>query len=132
MSKIEYTNDNKVISRRGEFYGGVDSCHTTPRSLKVNEIFNDPIFTTIEIDLDELMNKPRRFFDRLLSIAEYKREAAPEHHREYWNHIIRGCELWLSAVNNGLYEQAILLAEPLEEEGKKLRKEVERIHNAPQ
>lgn len=116
MSKITYTKDDKVVKREGEFYE-VDSCYTTPRSVHTADSFNDPIFAALALDVDELMNKPRRFFDHLLSVIEYQRDNDPiidqGNHRERWQHLIEGCEIWLSAVNNGLYGEVVRLAEPV-------------------
>lgn len=77
MSKIEYSGDNGVISRKGEFFENVGSCYTTPRSVRKSDTYNDPLFAALEGDVDELTNKPRRFFDHLLSILEYKRDNDP-------------------------------------------------------
>lgn len=129
MSKIVYTKYGKVKSRTGEFYGDVGSCYTTPGNVHTNDMYKDPLFAALEGDVDELMNKPRRFFDHLLSIMEYKRDHDPlidkGNRREYWEHMIRGCEMWLSAVNNGLYGQVIKLATPGDKEAKDLKKEYE-------
>lgn len=114
MSRITYTKDNKVTKRQGEFYE-VDSCYTTPRSIRPHPRFNDLLFAGLESDVDELTNKPRRFFDHLLSVMEYKRDNDPlldkGNHREYWQGIIKGCELWLSAVNNGVYGEVLQYAQ---------------------
>lgn len=119
MSKITYTKDGKVLERKGEFYTA-DSCYTTPKSLVASlrshgDMHNDPMFAMLEGDVDELTNKPRRFFDHLLSIVEYKRDHDRDikkgNHKEYWTHLIEGCELWLSAVNNGLYGEVLHYAQ---------------------
>lgn len=121
MSRIIYSEDDKVIKRNGEYFE-VDSCYTTPRSVHTIDIYNDPIFAALEVDMDELINKPRRFFDHLLSIMEYKRDNDPDidkgNRREYYEYMILGCELWLSAVNNGLYSEVLKLAQPTSKKGK--------------
>lgn len=120
MSNIKYTDDDKVLDRSGEFYA-VGSCYTTPRSLPESvEAYPDkpdPIFQKLWGDVDELTNKPRRFFDHLLSIIEYNRDHDPDidkgNRREYWAELIEGAEMWLSAVENGLFGEVIKLAEPV-------------------
>lgn len=121
MSNITYTADDKVLERKGEFYQ-VDSCYTTPRSLDRSQAEYkykpDVIMSNLYNDVDELTNKPRRFFDHLLSIVEYKRDHDPDidkgNHREYWQHLIEGAELWLSAVNNGVYGEVLLYAQKVD------------------
>jgi hypothetical protein len=123
MSIIEYTKDDMVTLRTGEFYP-ISSCYTTPHSLdRSQKEYNyepDIIVSNLFNDIDELMNKPRRFFDHLLSIVEYKRDHDQDidlgNHREYWNEMIKGCELWLCAVENGLYGEAIRLADEAKKE----------------
>jgi hypothetical protein len=112
MSKIKYTKDDKVSERKGEFFK-IGSCYTTPRSIhpipkdKKGYGYDDPLFAALELDVDELMNKPRRFFDHLLSIMEAK-AAAGDKRAAY---CIEGCEMWLSAVENGLTGEVYKLAE---------------------
>jgi hypothetical protein len=117
MSKIEYSEDDKVIKRTGEFYP-ISSCYTTPRVIgktttdewmyKAEHL----VFWQLFSDVDELTNKPRRFFDHMLSLVEYMREQDPmvTEHEEDWAHLIKGCELWLCAVDQGLYGDAIRLS----------------------
>lgn len=123
MSKIEYTNGDKVKERKGEFFTA-DSCYTTPKSIHTMDIYNDPMFAALEGNVDELMNKPRRFFDHLLSIMEYKRDnAKSKGEQEKYEYLIMGCELWLSAVNNGVFGEVLKYAEPTSTAGKKLLKD---------
>jgi hypothetical protein len=126
MSKIKYDKEGKVLERKGEYFA-VSSCYTTPKSVHVSEMYNDPLFAALEGDVDELTNKPRRFFDHLLSIMEYKRDNDPMinkgNHRAYYDEIIRGCELWSSAIDNGLYGEVLRLAEPTTKKGEDLIKE---------
>ena len=125
MSKPILTKDGKyVASRNGEFYV-ISSTYSTPA---FNRTGLDS-WEKIDVDIDELMGKPRRFFDTLLSIVETKRANDPHYGgnkgnaTEYWDTLVRGCELWLSAVENGLMEEVIKLAEPIDDEAKKLKKE---------
>ena len=106
MSKITYTKTDEVIKRQGEFYE-VHSCYTTPRSIHPIKDYNDPLFAALELDVDELTNKPRRFFDHLLSIIEYK----AAHGDRQAEACIEGCEMWLSAADNGLLGCVERLAE---------------------
>jgi len=125
MSKITYSDDNKVVSRDGEYYT-VDSCYTTPRSIAgtTNEQWQYKsealVFFQLFSDVDELKYKPRRFFDHMLSLVEYMRDNDPMidkgNHREAWQNLVEGCEMWLSAVNNGLYAEVERLAEPISKE----------------
>lgn len=120
MSKIKYTKEDKVKSRDGEFYE-IGSCYTTPRHIgkkTVNEWHyraDSLVFHQLFGDVDELMDKPRRFFDHMLSLVEYMRDNDPMidkgNQRQYWQHMIEGCEMWLSAVENGLYSEVERLAE---------------------
>lgn len=120
MSKITYTEDDKVMKRQGEYFE-VDSCYTTPKSIAktTNESWqykaDSLVFFQLFSDVDELMNKPRRFFDHMLSLIEFMRDndvmIDTGNRREYWAHLIKGAELWLSAVNNGLYGEVLKLAE---------------------
>jgi sarcosine oxidase delta subunit len=119
MSKIEYTKDDKVVNRQGEFYE-IGSCYMTPRHIAktTNEEWHYKadalVFFQLFADVDELTNKPRRFFDHMLSLVEYMRDNDPMldvgNHREYWDSMIKGCEMWLSAVENGLYGEVEKLA----------------------
>lgn len=125
MSKIEYDEHNKVVRRDGEYYE-VDSSYTTPRSIgiKTNDDWQfraeNLVFWQLFSDVDELMNKPRRFFDHMLSLVEYMRAndvmIDEGNHREYWDNLVKGCEMWLSAVNNGLYGEVERLAQPVNEQ----------------
>lgn len=120
MSKIKYTKSDKVVERKGEYYS-TDTCYTTPHSI--GKATTDEwmwradrlVFWQLFGDVDELTNKPRRFFDHMLSLVEYMRDNDPMldegNHRAYWNDLVEGCELWLSAVNNGLYGEVLRLAE---------------------
>lgn len=125
MSKIKYNKAGQLVSRKGEFYESVGSSYTTPQSVHKNPMYKDSIFAALEGDVDELMNKPRRFFDHLLSILEYQREHDPKinvgNHKEYWNNLIAGAEMWLSAVNHGLFLEVIRLSDPKTKEGKELK-----------
>lgn len=120
MSKIVYTKDDSVLSRDGEFYK-VGSCYSTPRHIgqstvdEINYKADALIFWTLFSDVDELTNKPRRFFDHMLSLVEYLRDndvmIEKGNRKQYWQEMIKGCEMWLSAVENGLYEEVEKLAE---------------------
>lgn len=119
MSKIKYTRGNKVKSRDGEHFE-ISSCYTTPRHIASTR--NDDwqykadslVFFQLFSDVDELQNKPRRFFDHMLSLVEYMRDndvmIDEGNRRQYWDEMVKGCEMWLSAVENGLYEKVIKLA----------------------
>jgi phage tail protein X len=115
MSKIKYTDDDKVIERKGEFFE-ISSCYATPRSVETSmKDYGDNYsnrYKLIDCDVDELLGKPRRFFDKLLSIVEAEREANPGH-SAYYGELIKGCEMWLSAVENGLYGEVEKLAEEI-------------------
>lgn len=121
MSKIKYNKDDKVESRKGEYYE-IGSCYTTPRGIAKtpNSAWQYKaealVFFQLFSDVDELKNKPRRFFDHMLSLVEYMRDNDPMidkgNHREYWQHLVEGCEMWLSAVENGLYDEVERLAQP--------------------
>lgn len=122
MSKIKYTKDDQVSERKGEFFK-IGSCYSTPRGI--GKTTNDAwqykaehlVFFQLFGDVDELLNKPRRFFDHMLSLVEYMRDSDPlineGNRREYWESLIEGCELWLSAVENGLFHEVLKLAEPI-------------------
>lgn len=124
MSKFNYTKGaDTVDSRVGEFYE-VSSTYRTTRSLpKSIEDYphNNKFFTHLEADVDELLNKPRRFFDTLLTAIECTREADPmaKDREEHYNHLIKGAEMWLSAVENGLYCEVMKLATPAKSERNK-------------
>lgn len=119
MSKIKYTDDDKVLKRKGEFYN-IESCYKTPRSIA--NVTNDSwqykadalVFFQLFSDVGELTNKPRRFFDHMLSLVEFMRDSDPMidkgNRREYWQELVKGCEMWLSAVENGLYDEVEKLA----------------------
>lgn len=119
MSAIIYDKNLKVIMRTGEYYE-VGSCYKTPRHIGITtidqfEYMTDKlIFFRLFSDVDELTNKPRRFFDHMLSLVEYMRDKDPMldvgNRREYWNNMVEGCEMWLSAVERGLYGEVQKLA----------------------
>lgn len=122
MSKIEYTGKDDLVKKRsGEFFE-ITSCYATPRQIaKVTNAewhykADALVFFQLFADVDELNDgKPRRFFDHMLSLIEFMRENDPlaREHTGYWDHMVKGCEMWLSAVENGLYDEVIKLAEPV-------------------
>jgi len=116
--KVE--GERTTYSRTGEFY-------EVSSTYGLGDKINKDKWKLILGDIDELQNKPRRFFDMLLTIIEHERDNDPRinegNHQEYWNYLISGCEMWLSAVENGVYYDVIRLAEPLTIKGEQLRKE---------
>lgn len=118
MSKPIMHEDGKhVIDRNGEFFN-VRSTY----SLAHDPGMRRTPWNKLMVDVDELQNKPRRFFDTLLSIIETQRDIDPlldsGNRREYWDYLVKGCEMWLSAVENGLYMHVERLAEPKSEADK--------------
>lgn len=131
MSKPILNDEGRVLDRNGEFYK-ISSCYSLPTDPGMKRT----PWKKFMVDVDELQNKPRRFFDNMLSLIEAQRDndalIDEGNHREYWDYLVRGCEMWLSAVENGLYGDVIRLAEPLDEEGRKLREdylEEQRMHH---
>lgn len=119
MSKV--VTSDKYVERTGEFYA-VSSTYGVPIEKRMHHA---DMWKMIEGDVGELQNKPRRFFDTLLTAIEHQRDTDPDidkgNHREYWDYMIRGCEMWLSAVENGIYGEVVRLAEPLDDEGRELQ-----------
>ena len=113
MSKPIMADDGKhVLDRNGEFYK-ISSTYHLPTDTNMKRT----PWHKLKIDIDELQNKPRRFFDTLLSLVEAQDLKQGE--RDY---LVRGCEMWLSAVENGLYAEVIRLSVPKDKQGKELKK----------
>jgi len=112
--------ERTTYSRTGEFY-------TLGSTYGLGERSNKDPWQILLGDVDELQNKPRRFFDTLLTLIEKERNndhmIDVGNHREYWDYLVQGCEQWLSAVESGVYHDVIERAEPLTKETKKLKKE---------
>lgn len=111
---IMHADGRHVESRNGEFYE-ISSTYRLPTDSGMKRT----PWKKIMVDVDELQNKPRRFFDTLLSLVE----AQDIKNSEARDYLVRGCEMWLSAVENGLFYEVVRLSVPIDEKAKKDKQE---------